>query len=276
MKTVAICGYGYVGKAYARFFEDHYNVWVYDPYTVVTDNPYPKEVGLSEISQADLIVICVPTPMKEDGTCETSIVESILPHCGNVPTVIKSTVSPGTTEHLSIQYNRSFCFSPEYLGESKYFTPHWKYPNPTDARMHDFMVIGGNEPARSTVVDFFSKVMGPSARIFKMGSLEAEIVKYMENSWGGMKVTFANEFYEICQAFGADWQMVREGFLADSRTERMHTMVRPGARGFGGKCFPKDITAIVEASKKVGYDPKLLAQVIASNTEFVAKNEETT
>lgn len=260
---IAIIGYGYVGQAYGKFFDSHdsFEVLIHDPKVFTSSSK-------KDINECDLAIVCVPTPMKEDGSCDTSIVEETVGWLETPLILVKSTVPPMTTEYLSRMKGRPVCFSPEFIGEGKYFIPYWRYPHPTDVRMHDFFIIGGEEPARSKIVDIFQVVMGPNARIFKMASREAEIIKYMENSWGAMKVTFANEFYEICKIFGADYDVVREGFLADGRTERIHTMVRDEARGFGGKCFPKDVNAIIKTSEAAGYEPKLLKQVLASNKEF--------
>jgi len=267
MKTVGIIGYGYLGRAFARFFDQHYIVRAYDPYATVDEH---LKASRDQINECDMAVICVPTPMKEDGACDTSIVEDVASWL-TVPLVcIKSAVRPGTSDKLNAQYGQRFCPSPEYMGESKYFTPYWKYPHPQDGRMHDFFVIGGPEPTATAITDFFLAVLGPNAKVIKMSAIEAELVKYMENSWGATKVTFMNEYYEICKAFGADFHKVREGFLADSRVERMHTMVLPDKRGFGGKCFPKDVTAMTVAATESGYEPKLLKQVLASNAEFVS------
>lgn len=273
--AVAICGYGYVGKAYARFFQNYYDVLVYDPtQTGIEQGVKARYATQEEINeQAILAVVCVPTLEREDGSCDISIVEESIGWLDVPNILIKSAVEPLTTERLVAETGKSICVSPEYIGEGRYFIPYWKYPHPTDVKMHDFLIIGGTNEAMTPVVDIILRVSGVSLRVYKMRAVEAEVVKYMENSWGATKVTFANEFYEICQAFGADYHTVREGFVADPRVERMHTVVFPHSRGFGGKCFPKDVAAIVSASKAVGYTPKLLQQVLDSNKDFRAKNE---
>lgn len=261
-KKVGIVGHGYVGKAFERYFQDNFEVIWYDPF---------QEGGATEeqINDCDLAVVCVPTNMNPDGSCDTSIVEDVMSWLDTPLIIIKSAVKPGTVDSFK---RDNICVSPEYVGEGKYFVPQWKYPHPTDIKSHDFFVIGGKEPARSKIVDFFLRVSGPSLKIVKMSALEAEIVKYTENAWGAMKVTFANEIYEICEAFGADFQTVREGWVADGRVERMHTMVIADKRGYKSKCFDKDIPALIRSAENVGYDPKLLKQVVDSNRNFLSKN----
>lgn len=261
-KKVGICGWGYVGKAFERYFKDNFEVMWYDPFI---EGGATKE----EINSCDLVIVCVPTNMREDGSCDTSIVEDVMSWLKAPLILIKSAVKPKTTD----SFNRDeICVSPEYVGEGKYFVPEWKYPHPTNIKSHDFLVIGGKEPARSKIVDFFLKVSGPTLRVVKMTALEAEIVKYTENAWGATKVTFANEIYEICKAFGADYQTVREGWVADSRVERMHTMVIEDKRGYKSKCFDKDIPALIHCATEQGYNPKLLKQVVISNEYFKTKN----
>lgn len=94
----------------------------------------------------------------------------------------------------------------------------------------------------------------------------------MENSFLAMKVTFVNEFYEICAALDADWNAVREGWLLDPRVESSHTAVFAANRGYAGKCLPKDVNAIVRAATAAGYEPNLLIEMVRSNGRFRAEN----
>jgi len=79
---------------------------------------------------------------------------------------------------------------------------------------------------------------------YACSAVEAEIIKYMENSFLTTKVAFVNQFYDIANLFGADWHRVREGWLLDERVGRAFSAVFADNRGFGGKCLPKDISAI--------------------------------
>lgn len=94
----------------------------------------------------------------------------------------------------------------------------------------------------------------------------------MENSYLAAKVTFCNEFYEIASALDVDYNELRELWLADSRIEKTHTFVYPDERGFGGKCLPKDVSAIFMWMKKSGYEPKFIKAILDSNKTFTAKN----
>lgn len=94
----------------------------------------------------------------------------------------------------------------------------------------------------------------------------------MENAYLATKVTFVNEFRKICEAFGADWHTVREGWLLDPRIEPTHTAAFATAPGFAGKCLPKDLSAIIQAATRSGYDPGLLNEVLRSNERFHGKD----
>jgi UDP-glucose 6-dehydrogenase len=130
------------------------------------------------------------------------------------------------------------------------------------------MVVGGERNVTKYIIDAFKHILGPYKKYFQTDSTTAEIVKYMENSFFATKIAFCNEFFEICKVFGADYNEVREMFVADPRVNPGHTLVFEDSRGFGGKCLPKDLNAIVQAASGAGYDAKLLRQVLLSNTEF--------
>ena len=268
---VAIVGYGYVGRALHSFFGDCVAA-VYDPQYRKIPN-YPQiETSKNAVNECSLTVICVPTPQSEDGSCDTSIVEATIKWLKTPLILIKSTVAPGTTQKLSKKYGKKLVFSPEYIGEGRYFIPPWKYPDPKDMKTHTFQIFGGSREVTRKIVDIFTDIMGPHVSYIQTDSTTAEIVKYMVNSWGATKVTFANEWYDICEAHGVDYREVRELWALDSRVEKMHTAVFPDKRGFGGKCFPKDINAIIASSKKHKYTPKLIETVKKINTEFVRKS----
>lgn len=257
MAKVAIIGVGYVGQAMMKIFPDAY---AYDP---------PKDLGDREgVNACDLAIVCVPTPPRENGLCDTDLVEESVLWIDSPLILIKSTVEPGTTERLKTKYKKRVIFSPEYIGEGKYWTPP-QYPDPENPLTHGFMILGGDARDCSEIADIFVPKVGPATRIRIMPSLEAELVKYFENTWGAMKVSMANEFREICEAVGANWHYVREGWLDDPRVEPMHTAVFRDKRGFDGKCFPKDTRALYEFAKREKYRPRLLETMLEANDERV-------
>lgn len=250
---IAIIGAGYVGTGMRKIFPDAVMI---DP---------PRGMGsLEDARDADLALVCVPTPMRPDGACDTSIVLDVLAQLETELILVKSTVTPGTTACARARTGKRIVFSPEYMGESRYWTPA-EYPSPTDPTSHGFVILGGDPQDCSDVADMLLPRLGPATRFRFMGSTEAEIVKYAENAFFALKVTFANELRRICEAADVNYHLVREGWLDDPRVGPMHTAAFRDKPGFDGKCLPKDIAALASYCRMVGHDPVLLDAVIQTN-----------
>jgi|HubBroStandDraft_1064217.scaffolds.fasta_scaffold169139_2 UDPglucose 6-dehydrogenase len=254
---IGIIGMGHVGQSMSELFEHHAQIVTFD---AKEDRGYPE----SELTTCDAVVICVDTPMGDDGECDIRKVREAVQRLPVDRVLIKSTIAPGTTDILIKTTGKQICFSPEYVGESSYYQPFWA----DDVRAVPFVILGGEPAARRWFLDLLLPVLGPTKAYFQCSALEAEIIKYMENSYFATKVSFVNEFHHICAALGADWHTVREGWLLDPRVEPMHTAVFAHAPGFAGKCLPKDVHAIVHAAAAAGYSPALLIEVLRSNQRF--------
>lgn len=139
--------------------------------------------------------------------------------------------------------------SPEYFGATQ-------HANAVD---YDFVIIGGEPDARSVVAQVYEAVHPASMRILLTDSTTAELVKYGENAFLAMKVSFANEFARICRTFGVDYREWRELWLCDPRINPSHTFVYEQAPYYESHCLTKDIPAIIEAASDAGYWPELLA-----------------
>ena len=283
-KKVVIIGYGYVGKAAYELFRDHYMTGAYDPMLagklIDSSDDNKKGIVMDEddlinqggFDDCELAVVCVPTPMKKDNSCDTSIVEEMVGKLDSKIIVIKSTVTPGTTKKLKELYpDKRIVFSPEFAGESTYWSP---YAFDTDMKALPYQIIGGDLEDTKEVVELLLPILGPTKEYCQTDPTSAELVKYMENSFYAMKVTFCNEMYEVCKAFGVDYNIARELWTKDPRINKMHTAVFPGKRGYGGKCFPKDTNGLYAAAKERGYDAKLMKQMLSLNEEFLAMNKE--
>jgi nucleotide sugar dehydrogenase len=252
---VLIIGFGYVGQAVYKLIEHSGNqIYAYDPFHW-NDREHYKNINF------DVAIICVPTKQNKNGSCDTSIVEQSIKDFKAKRYLIKSTITPGTTKYLSEKYFKRIVFSPEYVGESKYYNPFF----PSKMIETPFWIFGGDKEDTSFMIDFFMPILGPTKTFLQMSSLEAEIVKYAENSFFATKITFAQELYDLCKKVGADWNNVREGWTIDPRVGKMHTAVFPEARGFSGKCLPKDTSALEYYMKKSKVDSTLLSAVIKKN-----------
>lgn len=259
--NIGLCGYGVVGKGMHKFFEDEV-IAIYDP-------NFSDSNKQEDFKNLDLVIICVPTNATETGHADTSIVEDSVRWLGEIGYIgtilIKSTTPPLVLKALEDNAKRSFnldvVFSPEFLGESSYFTPYWKYADPTDMKKHTWQIFGGEKHATQKCVDIFKRYMSVDTRFFQTDIKTAGLVKYMENCFFATKVTFVNEWYDIAQAYGVNFDELREMWLADERINRNHTMVFKDSRGYGGKCFPKDVKALIADVKKLNMRAELLQAV---------------
>jgi UDPglucose 6-dehydrogenase len=220
----------------------------------------------SKVNACDVCFIGVPTPMGPDRKCDTSIVEDVISWIECPLIIIRSTVAPGTTDRLSEKYGKNIVFQPEYLGE----TAAHIFGNMAE---REFVVLGGTPELVSRAADFYKHYYNAMVKFYFCDAVTAEVCKYMENAFYAMKVTFVNEFYDIAKAHGINFNLLREAWLADTRISRDHTFVYPDARGFSGKCLPKDCNAIVQSSLERGYDPKFMRACLDLNDEFQSLNE---
>ena len=256
---VGVVGGGIVGNAMRTLC---------GPETVMYD-PYVSEWSGNKnaINRCDVVLICVPTPMADDRSCNTSVVEETVAWAEAPLLIIRSTVAPGTTDRLCEKYDKSIVFQPEYLGET---TAH-VFGNMAE---REFVVLGGQPEAVAAAADFYTNYYNSMVRFYFCDAMTAEVCKYMENAFYAVKVTFVNEFYDIAKAHGVDFNLLREMWLADTRISRDHTFVYADNRGFCGKCLPKDCNAIVKSCEQRGYDPKFMKACLALNEEVRALNKE--
>ena len=243
---IGIIGQGYVGTALKEGFQDFYQVETYDKY----DLGKSTHSKISDIvKEAKVIFVCVPTPMRKDGTCYTGIVEEVIREINETANdhivVIKSTVPPGTTDKFNHEFsNVTVIFNPEFLTEENFLD---------DFKNQNRIILGGSRKGTNKLRQIYSKVF-PKATIVKTGDKHAEMVKYFTNCFLATKVSFANEMYSICEQIGIDYDKVVEYATYDERLGKSHWAVPgpDGDFGFGGHCLPKDLSAIINTFKTFG------------------------
>jgi UDPglucose 6-dehydrogenase len=235
------------------------------PETVAYDSKPGYSQDRNAVNACDAVFVCVPSPMDADGSCDTSIVEDVVSWIEAPLIILRSTVAPGTTDRLRRTYGKRIVFQPEYLGE----TPAHVFGNMAE---RSFVVLGGATEDTSRAADLYKHYYNSMVYFYFCDALTAEVAKYMENSFYAVKVTFVNEFFDVAQAHGVDFNLLREIWLADPRISRDHTFVYPGERGFSGKCLPKDVSAIVRSCLDRGYEPRLLRATLEINEQFRALN----
>ena len=268
---IGIVGQGYVGTAIKVGFEPHYDLETYDKY-----DEDKSTCDLTELVETcEVIFVCVPTPMNKDGSCHTDIVESVVKDIddrvdlANIPkptVVIKSTVPPGTTDRLHKKYKGvDVIFNPEFLTERN--------------AVHDFnnqnrVILGGPRPATSLLKQVYTKIF-PSAHIIKTGSSHAEMIRYFTNCFLATKVSFANEMYSLATSLNLDYDKIVEYSTFDERLGKSHWQVpgHDGDLGFGGHCFPKDLSAIIQLTTKKNTINNVLKAVKETNDK-IRKNRD--
>ncbi len=267
---IGIIGQGFVGSAINAGLKNFYKVKTFDLDSAKCNSTH-EDVCLN----SDIIFVCLPTPMRKSGECDTRILEKAIKEiesvCLNayVPKspilVIKSTIPPGTTSRINDSCKLDVCFSPEFLTEANSFD---------DFKNQTRIIIGGPRPATGKIKQMFRKAF-PEIPIIKTGSNTAEMVKYFTNCFLATKVIFANEMYDICKSHEIDFDKVTEYALYDKRIGKSHLMVPgpDGDRGFGGHCFPKDLAALIHISEKLEIDSDLLRKVLEKN-DLLRKNRD--
>tara|TARA_Y100001937_G_scaffold119673_1_gene175783 strand:- start:4697 stop:5545 length:849 start_codon:yes stop_codon:yes gene_type:complete len=245
IKQVGIVGQGFVGKSLKKVFSQYYTINTYDKLAHERSTESIQE--LCECS--DAIFVCVPTPMKSGGACDTSIVESVCREIADAQSdcivVIKSTIPPGTTKRLNETFGGGrIVFNPEFLTE-RFAEKDFENTNR--------VLLGGEVEATTPLKQFYSRVF-PNVTVIKTDSCTAEYVKYLSNCFLAVKVSVANEFAAMCKLSGVDYDKVTEYATFDPRLGNTHWVVPgpDGHNGFGGSCFPKDINAIIDFSTKLG------------------------
>ena len=251
MADVGIVGHGYVGKAVEFGLKPKNKILIHDKFLPSLSLP---EV----IEKAEFVFVCVPTPMDKEYTkIDLSIVESVVKEITDLARrknkkiiiIIKSTVVPRTTRALGKKYNwPQILFNPEFLTEANYLD---------DFVNADRIVIGGDSNfIRQRLVDLY-RASFPKTKIFQTDPTTAEMVKYMANAFLATKVTFANEMFDICQKSGIKYEEVKKMVVADRRIFDSHLDITT-QRGFGGKCFPKDVVALLGLAREMKVVMELL------------------
>ena len=258
---IGIIGQGFVGNAVYQKFKNYFDILTYDidETKCNSDFHYIKK-------GCDTIFLCLPTPMYEDGTCNTSIVEIMLSQINgygpnkSYDIVIKSTIPPGTTEEWNERFEKlNIVFNPEFLTEANAVS---------DYENQNRIILGGPRPATTRLKRIFTKVF-PKAHIIKTGSRHAEMVKYVTNAFLATKVSFANEMYQICEGLNVDYDKVVEYALYDERLGKSHWAVPgpDGDFGYGGHCFPKDTKALIRVAESLSIHPTMLISTNTKNDE---------
>ena len=295
-KSIAVIGQGFVGGSLTTVFSERgFDVYAFDKAGRYVKGSLPSHGdacagypgSISELigdnedggtpGFSNIYFVCLPTPMYEDGSADLSIVEGVLKELASEPgeriAVVKSTVPPGSVEKWNKLFESSglhVIFNPEFLTEANALD---------DMRNQSRIILGGPRPWINTVKQVFQSAF-PKVSVIKTSSTTAEMIKYLTNNFLSVKVAFANEMSQICEALdktglNVDYDKVVEYSKYDKRLGESHWAVPgpDGHRGYGGSCFCKDINAMISVAKSLGVDPKVMTASWEKNLEVRSERD---
>ena len=271
--NIGMMGMGIIGKTTAQVMEKKHKIYPYDKYK----GPYNSQEHLTElVKNSEVIFVSVPTPMKISGEIDYNYIYdalNLLNHSfeenkkdkKKVLIVIRSTAVSGTTDKFAREYDFKFAFNPEFLTERRALE---------DMNHTKHVVIGvEDEESQKKLLDVY-KPLFPDARYIIVDRKTAEMIKYATNAMLASQVSVANELYQICSSLGIDYNVVKEAMLFHENMATNINVPGPdGDLGFGGKCLPKDINALIYLSREKGYRPHLLESVWALNEKVRTKKD---
>ncbi len=257
---LGIVGYGFVGKATDQGFNKHVTKYIVDPLL---------NTSIEELKdfQPDIVFICVPTPMNNDGSQDASIISSVTndlsKYCPKAIKVVKSTVIPSILEELKLM-DKNLIYNPEFLRE--------KHAN-FDFVKSDMIIFGGDRNVSSQVSNAYLKHSRCETKEHIFTDLKtASLIKYAINTFLASKVIFFNELNSIFNKLETtdDWDTVINTISKDKRIGGSHMQVpgHDGKKGFGGACFPKDSLALIKFAKDLGVELNSLISTIRINNKI--------
>ncbi len=253
---IGFIGQGWIGKNYALDFEER-------GFEVTRYSKEPEyEKNKDVIALCDIVFIAVPTPTTPAGF-DDSYIHATLPLVGpDKVAVIKSTMPPGLTKKLQVQYpNITLLFSPEFLSEA---TAKHDVSNPFANIVGMAEETPKHRNAAETILSILPKA--PLALICK--SEEAEIFKYTHNVSGFVQIVFFNMMYDLAASLKCDWSVIHKAILADPLiANRYAEPLHKSGRGAGGHCFIKDFSAFENIYKQTFPNDDAGKKLLAANSE---------
>ena len=254
---IGIVGVGVIGNANKIGFE-HLGHRVF-----CHDTKYDTQLSDLVRAQVEIIFVCVPTPQKVGGECDTSIVSSVISELSDLRydgvIAIRSTVTPGYTASVSSQFESlKICFVPEFLRE-RCAVDDFLYN-------HKLLAVGTKD---SSVYELVTLAHGnlPNHTAL-LSPTEAELLKYYNNVYAALRITFANVFFEACEKLGADYTTIKSAYAKTGKTSGWYLDVNENLRGYGGMCLPKDTKAFAALLEKLGLDFDIVQSIDRDNSKF--------
>ena len=252
---IGIIGLGFVGGAVA-YAHRNQKLVIRDP------KLGEQSASIEEIKTCDAVYVCVPSPMLDDGHCDDSYMRAVLKELAGYDKVIicKSTIPPGVYAALQ-QHYPNIVHAPEFLTAAN---ANLDYVNAS------WMLVGGNDPWADSAIEIIKSGELAAIHYHKTNSTTASLFKYIANSFMATKVIFMNEMFKLASQVDVDWNEIKTIAANDTRLGNSHWNVPgpDGQFGYGGACFPKDVSAIIEHGLDIGVELGLLQSVEQLNNKY--------
>jgi len=231
------------------------------------------------IQTTDLAIICVGTPSQADGSLDNRYIHQVITEIGTqlrdrqtpFHIVVRSTMVPGTLRNLVIPTLEKTSGRPLGDGYEVVFHPEFLREGTS---VYDFyhppkIVVGEGRPGSSkAILDLYSEAIEAPRIVCPIEV--AEMVKYCDNLFHAVKVTFANEIGQFCHSHGINSQEVMEIFCQDTKLNLSPKYLKPGF-AFGGSCLPKDLRAFLSVARSQNLNLPMLENVIPSNQRQIER-----
>lgn len=230
------------------------------------------------VLRSSVSLICVGTPSRSNGSIDLRYIERVCTEIGEAlrnkterhTIVVRSTVLPGTTESVVVPVLEQasgkgagegfgVAMNPEFLREGTSIRDFYDPP---------FTLVGTGDAGAADAVRNLYATVGGELHVTAIGV--AEMVKYVCNSFHGLKVGFANEIGNVCKELGVDSHEVMRLFCLDKKLNLSPAYLRPGF-AFGGSCLPKDLRALIYRAKTLDVDTPMLSAALDGNRKQIAR-----
>jgi UDPglucose 6-dehydrogenase len=256
MIKLGIIGFGFVGHAIYSSYKDKVQC-------VIKDEEKGYHCSYSEIKQCDAIFICVPSPENENGECDSSILQSVIENLSDYSGVIISKVTAPPDVYSRLKINNLF-YVPELLTARNSVEDYKNTKN---------LIIGGSDHQKA---EHIIRLGLPNVEQVRYVTIEeASVIKYATNTFLSVKVVFMNEIKQLCDKIGVDYNTVKQTLSLDPRIGSTHLEVPgyDGLFGYGGACFPKDMSAFLKFSDNIDSELLIIKQAMIKNKIIRDKND---
>jgi len=253
--NIGIIGLGAVGTANSNGFKQVGNT--------VKEHDIKMGTSITDIINTELVFICVPTPAAEDGSCDVSIVHTIINDLNDLKyqgvIAIRSTCYPGFTQSIIDKYkDLHIAFAPEFLRE--------RFADEDFLHNHNLLAVGTEDEEIFNLITHAHSFLPKNT--VRLTPTEAELLKYYNNVYAASRVVFANIMYELCSKLNCNYTEIKNAYIKTGKATDLYLDVNDNMRGYGGMCLPKDTKAIADLLSKHNLDFDLIKAIDSDNSKL--------